>query len=50
MNVEYYHENRFENFFQKISGKTVAVMYDVNTKPYALQMIGILKTICRKTN
>ena len=44
MNVEYYHENRFENFFQKISGKTVAVMYDVNTKPYALQMIGILKT------
>lgn len=43
MNVEYYHENAFKNFFKKVESKTVAVLYDVNTKPYALQMINNLQ-------
>ena len=44
MNVEYRHESGFKNFFQKVAGKVMAIMYDVNTKPYALQMIEELKT------
>lgn len=38
MNVEYRHESRFEKFFNKVKGKTVTVMYDVNTKPYAAEI------------
>ncbi len=35
INVEYRHESGFKKFFERIQGKKVAVMYDVNTKPYA---------------
>ena len=35
INVEYRHESGFKHFFERIQGKKVAVMYDVNTKPYA---------------
>ena len=34
-NIEYRHESGFKNFFTKVSGKKVALMYDANTKPYA---------------
>jgi glycerol-1-phosphate dehydrogenase [NAD(P)+] len=40
MNVEYRHENGFARFFEKIVGKKVAVLYDVNTKPFAEKIIG----------
>lgn len=43
MNVEYRHESGFKNFFKKTANKTLAVMYDVNTKPYADEIIGELK-------
>lgn len=49
MNVEYRHITNFENFFKKTAGKTVAVMYDVNTKPYALPMIKELEESGAKT-
>lgn len=39
MNVEYQHKSGFKGFFEKIANKTVAVMYDVNTKPYAEEII-----------
>ena len=45
INVEYRHESGFKSFFQKVASKTVAVMYDVNTKPYALQIIKELKEV-----
>ena len=45
MNIEYRHVSGFKNFFQKIAGKTLAVMYDVNTKPYALSIIEELKAV-----
>ena len=35
INVEYKNETGFQGFFERIKGKKVAVMYDVNTKPYA---------------
>ncbi|MBQ8685150.1 MAG: sn-glycerol-1-phosphate dehydrogenase [Clostridia bacterium] len=38
INIEYRHESGFEKFFHKIATKTVAVMYDINTLPYALQI------------
>ncbi|MBE7067745.1 MAG: sn-glycerol-1-phosphate dehydrogenase [Clostridiales bacterium] len=38
INVEYRHESGFKNFFNRITGKIVAVMYDVNTKPFAEQI------------
>lgn len=38
MNVEYRHESGFSAFFQKINGKSVLLMYDVNTAPYALDI------------
>lgn len=34
--VEYRHESGFSKFLAKMKGQTVALMYDVNTKPYAL--------------
>lgn len=43
MNVEYRHETGFKNFFEKIACKVVAVMYDVNTKPYAMSIIKEMK-------
>lgn len=43
MNVEYRHESEFLRFFQKIKNKKVAVMYDVNTKPYAERIIQEIK-------
>ena len=36
INIEYRHEGGFTNFFTKTKGKKVALMYDVNTAPYAL--------------
>lgn len=39
MQVEYRHEDGFKHFFNKMAKKTVAVLYDVNTKPYALPFI-----------
>ena len=44
MNVEYRHETGFADFFKKVTGTTVAVMYDVNTKPYALHIIDEMKS------
>lgn len=44
MYVEYRHEGGFEYFFNKMAKKTVAVMYDVNTKPYALQIINEMQS------
>lgn len=38
INIEYRHESGFQNFFSKIAQKRVALMYDINTKPYALAM------------
>ena len=35
MNIEYYHESGFDRFFNRMKDKTVTVIYDVNTKPYA---------------
>ena len=35
MNIEYRHESGFKVFFEKITDKTLVLMYDVNTKPYA---------------
>lgn len=44
INVEYRHESDFANFFAKVSGKKVALMYDINTEPYALDMATALTT------
>ena len=38
INIEYKDKSGFSEFFKKINGKTVSLMYDVNTKPYALAM------------
>ena len=38
INIEYRHISGFEKFYKNTSGKTVALMYDVNTKPYALRI------------
>ena len=35
INIEYRHESGFKNFFNRVKDKTVTVMYDVNTKPFA---------------
>ena len=35
INIEYRQKSGFANFFKKVSNKTVALMYDVNTQPYA---------------
>ena len=43
MNIEYRHVNGFEGFFSKVANKTIAIMYDVNTKPYALSLMEELK-------
>ena len=38
INIEYRNESEFSVFFEKITDKKVALMYDVNTRPYALEM------------
>lgn len=38
INVEYRNQSGFEKFFGKLNGKKVALLYDVNTKPYAKAM------------
>ena len=38
INIEYRHESGFSKFFEKVRGKCVELMYDVNTKPYALAL------------
>ena len=43
ISVEYRNETEFSGFFKKITGKKVAVAYDINTKPYALDFIARLK-------
>lgn len=43
MNIEYRNQSGFKNFFNRVSNKILAVMYDVNTKPYALNLIEELK-------
>ena len=35
MRIEYKHENEFTPFYQKLKGKSVTVIYDINTRPYA---------------
>ena len=41
INVEYRNETRFANFFKRITGWRIAVMYDVNTKLYAEDLKGL---------
>ena len=43
INVEYRHLSDFSRFFQSVKGKKVAIIYDVNTAPYALSMLQRLK-------
>ncbi len=43
MNIEYRHETGFKTFLSRISGKKVSVMYDVNTKPFAQDIIEEIK-------
>lgn len=43
INIEYKHQTGFKNFFKKIDGKKVSVLYDVNTKPFADEFIFELK-------
>ena len=35
MNIEYFHKTQFVNFFNSVANKKVAVMYDINTQPFA---------------
>ena len=35
MNIEYKHKNGFIPFYKRIANKSVTVIYDINTKPYA---------------
>ena len=39
INVEYRNDSGFKNFYKRVTGKKVAVMFDVNTKPYATYLI-----------
>lgn len=46
INVEYKDKNgKFPFFLKRTEGKKIAVMYDVNTKPYALNIINDLKNV-----
>lgn len=38
INIEYKDKSGFITFFNKIKDKTVSLMYDVNTKPYAMDI------------
>lgn len=48
LNVEYFHEDGFKNFFNGMKGKNVTVMYDINTKPYAEKMKNELTKYAQK--
>ena len=39
INVEYYHKSGFSAFFNRTKGKSIALMYDVNTSPYAKKIM-----------
>ena len=39
INVEYRNDSGFKNFYKRVMGKKVAVMFDVNTKPYATYLL-----------
>lgn len=43
MNIEYRHQTGFNTFLSTVKGKKVAVLYDVNTKPFADDIIKMLK-------
>lgn len=43
--VEYKHQTGFENFLAKQKNKRVAILYDVNTAPYAEPMIARLESV-----
>lgn len=49
INIEYRHETGFSNFLNKMQDKTVAVMYDVNTKPLALGFLAELSVNAKET-
>jgi len=42
INIEYRHQDGFKGFLERIGGKKVTLMYDVNTAPYAEDMAGLL--------
>lgn len=51
INIEYRNESDFAAFFQKIAYKKVALLYDVNTKPYAFEMKArLLEYGCKVTD
>ena len=49
INIEYKHETGFKNFFNRIAGKKLSVLYDVNTKPYAEALLLQIKEYIKKT-
>ena len=48
INVEYKHETGFKTFFNRIAGKKLSVLYDVNTKPYAEALLLQIKEYANK--
>lgn len=49
INVEYKNtQGEYPIFFEKIQGKSVSVLYDVNTAPYALALIEKIQTLASK--
>lgn len=48
INIEYKHETGFKNFFNRIAGKKLSVLYDVNTKPYAEALLLQIKEYTKK--
>lgn len=48
VNVEYKDKTKFQNFFKRVEGKKIAVMYDVNTKPYAEEIILEMQSRAKK--
>lgn len=48
INIEYRHESGFSTFFSRVNGKRVTVMYDINTKPFAKQIIKELATVAKE--
>ncbi|MGN1052671.1 MAG: sn-glycerol-1-phosphate dehydrogenase, partial [Candidatus Scatosoma sp.] len=49
INIEYKHETGFKNFFNRIAGKKLSVLYDVNTKPYAEALLLQIKACAEIT-
>ena len=50
ISVEYRHEGGFAKFLKRITEKNVTVMFDVNTKPYAQDLIEQIKLYASKVN